>query len=185
MSSWCDLRFLCFWVGNVLLSLLLGMVNSKLGGYSFFMYVGALYVIIPAFYLKSFWGMLCVFLTGLACDAWQSDVGEWNNVWVLGFGYAFSACIIRAVNRRYEWLLRYLAQLVNLALWFLMLWVSSGWSLSYSFAEWIKIFVDIGISQVVLFVCFNWFLKLQQSLGSLVVDRDVDKGYSGEEVLTR
>ncbi len=160
-----DLRWLLVFLANLLLLWLAGLANHYLAPHAVSLYLGGLLVVYGALRLDLAHGYAATVLTGLACDA-MSPAPFGTHVVLLGFVHAALLYGRRRFPRDEPIFATVVALFANLflflALSFLLI------SAHPRPAEgWLRLFVDLLASQLVLGLVTPWFMALQARLMQL------------------
>ncbi|OIO59049.1 MAG: hypothetical protein COZ46_04685 [Verrucomicrobia bacterium CG_4_10_14_3_um_filter_43_23] len=157
-----DYRWLVIVFGNVILMLLCQLLNSGLTNLSLYLFLGALFVITPMFFLNFFQGFLCVLLTGLLLDA-SSPVVFGLHTFLFGATYATLYFLVENYHLSLTQNRSLIIQITNIVL-YLAMGIILGGSHMLKLWYWGVLFYNIAVSSFVLFVVGAWFLSLQESI---------------------
>jgi len=163
-----DLRWLVVLLANLLLWWLVGTANNYLSSFSFLwldycsvhLYVSGLFVVFSALRLSSKQGWIAVLLTGLMTDAVE-PVPFGTSMFLLGLVYATLLYGRRRFPREGSIFGIVLALFANLFLMIALSFLLVGANPSPGEA-WLRIFVDLLASQLVILLITPWFLALQK-----------------------
>jgi rod shape-determining protein MreD len=154
-----DPRWLIVFLANALLWWLVGLANNYLSASSVHFYVGGLFVVYSALRLDHRHGLVAVVLTGLLVDAIE-PVPYGTSMFLLGLVHATLVYGRRRFPREGAVFGIVIALLANLFLVIALSFLLVGANPRPG-AAWLRIFVDLLASQLLLVVITPWFLSLQ------------------------
>jgi hypothetical protein len=157
-----DIRWLLVWLANLLLLWLTGLANHYLAPFALHLYVCGLMVGYAALRLDYRHGFLATVLTGLAFDAMQ-PVPFGTHVVLLGIVHATLLSGRRRFPREEPIFATVVALLANLFLFIALsvLLIGAG---PRPAEAWLRIFVDLLVSQVGVALITPWFMALNARL---------------------
>jgi hypothetical protein len=161
-----DPRWLIVFGANLLLWWLLGLVNHYLAGISLHCYVGGLFVVYAALRLDYRHGLAAVLLTGLLIDA-AAPVPYGTSMMLLGLVHATLIYGRRRFPREGAVFGIVVAMFANLFLFIVLSFLLAGGNPRPG-AAWLRLFVDLLASQLLLVVVTPWFLALQDRAMALI-----------------
>ncbi|MEO6995583.1 MAG: hypothetical protein ABI273_18405 [Lacunisphaera sp.] len=163
-----DSRWLVVLLANLLVWWLVGIANNYLSRFSFLwmdycsihLYLGGLFVVYPALHLSRPQGWIAIVLTGLMMDALQ-PVPFGTEMLLLGLVYATLLYGRRRFPREGAVFGIVVALFANLFLVIALSFLLVGADPRPGEA-WLRIFVDLLASQLVILIITPWFLALQE-----------------------
>lgn len=161
-----DPRWLIVFAANLLLWWLVGVANHLLADLSLHVYVGGLFVVYASLQLDRKHGFVAVALTGLLCDA-AEPVPFGTSLFLFGLIHATLLYGRRQFPREGSVFGIVVAQLANLFLFIALSFLLVGANPRPGEA-WLRLFVDLIASQLVILVIAPWFLALQARTMELV-----------------
>ncbi|MDI1249845.1 MAG: hypothetical protein PSV13_13350 [Lacunisphaera sp.] len=160
-----DPRWLLVFAANLLLWWLVGLANDYLSRYSLHLYVGGLFVVYSSLQLDRKHGLIAVALTGLLFDA-AEPVPFGTSLFLFGLIHATLLYGRRQFPREGSVFGIVIAQLANLFLFIALSFLLVGANPNPAGA-WLRLFVDLLASQLVILLIAPWFLTLQARLMDL------------------
>jgi rod shape-determining protein MreD len=161
-----DPRWLIVFLANLLLWWLLGVANNYLATSGVHLYVGGLFVVYAALRLDYRHGLIAIVLTGLLMDA-VTPVPYGTTLFLLGLVHATLLYGRQRFPREGAVFGIVVALFANLflviALSFLL--VSAN---PRPAQAWLRIFMDLLASQLLILILTPWFLALQDRVMALV-----------------
>jgi rod shape-determining protein MreD len=154
-----DPRWLIALLANLLLWWLVGTANHYLANFGVHLYVGGLFVVYAALRLDRKHGLIAVVLTGLMVDA-AEPVPFGTSLVLLGLVHATLLYGRQRLPREGAVFATVVALFSNLFLTVALSFLLVGANPRPGEA-WLRIFVDLLASQLVLLVITPWFLALQ------------------------
>lgn len=154
-----DPRWLIVFAANLLLWWLVGLANDFLAGSGVHLYLGGLFIVYASLRLDRKHGFIAVALTGLMFDAVE-PVPFGTSLLLLGLIHATLLYGRRQFPREGSVFGIVVAQLANLFLFIALSFLLVGANPRPGDA-WLRIFVDLLASQLVIFLVAPWFLALQ------------------------
>jgi rod shape-determining protein MreD len=161
-----DPRWLIVFLANLLLWWLLGVMNHYLAGASLHCYIGGLFVVYSALRLDYRHGLVAVLLTGLLIDA-SAPVPYGTSMLLLGLVHATLIYGRRRFPREGAIFGIVIALFANLFLFIALSFLLAGKNPRPGSA-WLRLFVDLLASQLLLAVVTPWFLSLQDRAMELI-----------------
>jgi rod shape-determining protein MreD len=161
-----DPRWLIVFAANLLLWWLVGLVNHYLAASAVHFYVGGLFVVYSALRLDPRHGRIAVLLTGLLIDA-VGPLPYGTSLLLLGLVHATLLQGRQRFPREGAVFGIVVALFANLFLVIALSFLLVGASPRPASA-WLRIFVDLLASQLLLLVITPWFLALQDRAMELV-----------------
>ena len=161
-----DPRWLIVFFANALLWWLVSLANNYLPPSSVHFYVGGLFVVYSALRLDHRHGLVAVLLTGLLVDAIE-PIPYGTSMLLLGLVHATLVYGRRRFPREGALFGIVVALFANLFLVIALSFLLVGASPRPGSA-WLRIFMDLLASQVLLVVITPWFLTLQDRAMELV-----------------
>ena len=161
-----DPRWLIVFLANVLLWWLVGLANNHLSTSSIHFYVGGLFVVYSALRLDHKHGLIAMVLTGLLVDA-AEPVPYGTSMLLLGLVHATLVYGRRRFPREGAVFGIVVALLCNLFLVIVLSFLLVGTNPRPGSA-WLRIFVDLLASQLLIAAITPWFLSLQDRAMELV-----------------
>jgi rod shape-determining protein MreD len=161
-----DPRWLIVFLANALLWWLVSLANNYLPPSSIHFYVGGLFVVYSALRLDHRHGLVAVLLTGLLVDAIE-PIPYGTSMLLLGLVHATLVYGRRRFPREGALFGIVVALFANLFLVIALSFLLVGASPRPGSA-WLRIFMDLLVSQVLLVVITPWFLALQDRAMELV-----------------
>ena len=161
-----DPRWLIVFLANVLLWWLVSLVNTHLSLSGVHFYVGGLFVVYSALRLDHRHGLVAVILTGLLIDA-AEPVPYGTSMLLLGLVHATLVYGRRRFPREGAVFGIVVAMFANLFLIIALSFLLVGANPRPGSA-WLRIFIDLLASQLLLVVLTPWFLALQDRAMELV-----------------
>tara|TARA_Y100001978_G_scaffold173000_1_gene163646 strand:+ start:847 stop:1380 length:534 start_codon:yes stop_codon:yes gene_type:complete len=148
---------------NLLVLTLLGYVNSRLGGYGFFLYAPGLFFLPGALYLDNLRGMPLAFLTGLMLDQMvESSFGF--HAFVLCLLHLLGSKWVRGSNYRKALSPIFFQVSVNLfffVAWLLWIKIFGDEFLDWTMGRWLG---DLVVSSLILVPLAIWMPQLCRKL---------------------
>lgn len=157
-----DLRWLIVFLANLFLLWLAGLANHYLAPHAVALYVAGLLVVYPALRLDPRHGFTATVLTGLAFDA-MSPLPFGTHVVLLGLVHATLLYGRRRFPREEPIFATVVALLGNLFLFLALSFLLIG-THPRPAEGWLRLFVDLLASQLVLGLVTPWFMALQARL---------------------
>lgn len=157
-----DLRWLLVFSANLLLLWLAGLANHHLAPHAVSLYLAGLLVVYPALRLDPRHGFAATFLTGAALDA-LSPTPFGTHLVLLGLVHATLLHGRRRFPREEPVFATVVALLANLFLFLALSFVLIG-AHPRPAEGWLRLFVDLLASQLVLGLVTPWFMALQARL---------------------
>ena len=154
-----DPRWLIVFLANLLLWWLAGMANHYLANSAVHVYVGGLFVVYSALRLDYKHGLIAIVLTGLMVDAVE-PVPYGTSMILLGFVHATLLYGRRRFPREGAIFGVVVALFANLFLMIALSFLLVGANPRPG-AAWLRVFVDVLASQLLLAVITPWFISLQ------------------------
>jgi rod shape-determining protein MreD len=154
-----DPRWLIVVLANLLLWWLVGLANHYLAGAAVHLYLGGLFVVYSALRLDRRHGYIAVILTGLLLDAVE-PVPYGTSLCLLGLVFATLLYGRRRFPREGAAFGIVVGLFVNLFLFLALSFLLVGDNPRPA-AAWLRLFVDLLFSQLVLAAVTPWFLSLQ------------------------
>jgi hypothetical protein len=154
-----DPRWLIVFAANLLLWWLVGLANDFLADHAVHLYVGGLFVVYASLQLDWKHGFIAIALTGLMFDA-TLPVPFGTSLFLLGLIHATLLYGRRQFPREGSVFGIVVAQLANLFLFIALSFLLVGANPRPGDA-WLRLFVDLLASQLVIFLIAPWFLALQ------------------------
>lgn len=161
-----DPRWLIVFAANLLLWWLVGLANDALANSAVHLYVGGLFVVYASLKLDYKHGFIAVALTGLMFDA-AEPVPFGTSLFLLGLVHATLLYGRRQFPREGAVFGIVVAQLTNLFLFIALSFLLVGGNPRPGEA-WLRLFVDLLASQLVILLIAPWFLALQGRAMELV-----------------
>ncbi len=161
-----DPRWLIVFLANLVLWWLAGLANHYLAGVAVHLYVGGLFVVYAALRLDRKHGLVAIVLTGLLVDAGE-PVPFGTSLVLLGLVHATLLHGRQRFPREGAVFGLVVALLANLFLFLALSFLLVGANPRPGEA-WLRIMVDLLVSQLVLGLITPWFLALQDSAMELV-----------------
>lgn len=155
-----DPRWLLVFAANLLLWWLVGLANDYLSRHSLHLYVGGLFVVYASLQLDRKHGLIAIVLTGLMFDA-AEPVPFGTSLFLFGLIHATLLYGRRQFPREGAVFGIVVAQLANLFLFIALSFLLVGANPDPAGA-WLRLFVDLLASQLVILLIAPWFLALQQ-----------------------
>ncbi len=155
-----DPRWLIVFLANLLLWWMVGIANHYLAGAAVHCYVGGAFVVYSALRLDYRHGLIAVILTGLLVDA-ATPVPYGTSLFLLGLVHATLIYGRRRFPREGAIFGIVLALFANLFLFIALSFLLAGGNPRPG-AAWIRLFVDLLVSQLALALVMPWFLALQE-----------------------
>lgn len=157
-----DIRWLLVLLANLLLIWLAGLANHYLSPYAFSLYLAGLFVPYAALRLDYLHGFIATALTGLAFDAF-SPGPYGTHLILLSFVHAVLLYGRRRFPRDEPIFATVVALLSNLFLILALTTLLIGHNPRPATA-WLRVFVDLVISQVVIGLITPWFMAFNAAL---------------------
>jgi hypothetical protein len=154
-----DPRWLIVFAANLLLWWLVGLANSYLAGFAVHLYVGGLFIVYASLQLDRKHGLIAIALTGLMFDA-AEPVPFGTSLLLFGLIHATLLYGRRQFPREGAVFGIVVAQLANLFLFIALSFLLVGANPRPADA-WLRLFVDLLASQLVILLVAPWFLALQ------------------------
>lgn len=161
-----DPRWLIVFLANLLLWWLVSLANNYLATSAVHFYVGGLFVVYSALRLDHRNGLIAIVLTGLMIDA-TGPVPYGTSMLLLGFVHATLLYGRRRFPREGALFGIVVALFANLFLIIALSFLLVGANPRPGSA-WLRIFVDLLASQLLLAILTPWFLALQDRAMNLV-----------------
>jgi hypothetical protein len=161
-----DPRWLIVFGANFLLWWLVGLANDYLAGWSVHLYVGGLFTVYSSLQLDRKHGLIAIALTGLLLDA-ATPVPFGTSLVLFGLIHAVLLYGRRQFPREGPVFGIVVAQLTNLFLFIALSFLLVGGNPRPADA-WLRLFVDLLASQLVILLIAPWFLALQARAMELV-----------------
>ena len=161
-----DPRWFIVFLANLVLWWLAGLANHYLAGVAVHLYVGGLFVVYAALRLDRKHGLIAIVLTGLLVDAGE-PVPFGTSLVLLGLVHATLLHGRQRFPREGAVFGLVVALLANLFLVLALSFLLVGANPRPGEA-WLRIMVDLLVSQLVLGLITPWFLALQDSAMELV-----------------
>lgn len=161
-----DPRWLIVFLANLLLWWLVGLANHYFANASLHFYIGGLFVVYSALRLDHRNGLIVIVLTGLMMDA-AEPVPFGTSMLLLGFVHATLLYGRRRFPREGAVFGIVVALFANLFLIIALSFLLVGANPRPGSA-WLRVFVDLLASQLLLAVLTPWFLALQDRAMTLV-----------------
>lgn len=154
-----DLRWLILFLTNLLLVWLVGLANHYLAPLQTHLYLGGLLLAFAALRLDAKHGGLCTLLTALAFDAVTAAPFGASLV-LFGLAHATILAVRQGFPRDEPVFITVVTLLLNLFLFLALSFVLVGANPRPADA-WLRLFVDLLASQLVLVLLTPWFFALQ------------------------
>lgn len=154
-----DTRWLIVILANLLLGWLTGLANHYLAPLSLHLYITGLLVVFAGLRVDPKQGFIATFLTGLLLDA-TMPVPFGTHLVLLGLIHATLLYGRRRFPREGSIFGIVVAQFANLFLFITLSFLLVSQNPRPSEA-WLRIFVDLLVSQIVILLITPWFLALQ------------------------
>jgi rod shape-determining protein MreD len=154
-----DPRWLIVLLANLLLWWLTGMANDRLATTSVHLYLGGLFVVYASLQVDRRQGLIAIVLTGLMVDSVE-PVPFGTSVLLFGLVHATLLYGRQRLPREGAIFGTIVALFANLFLFIALSFLLIGANPRPGEA-WLRLFVDLLASQVVILVIAPWFLALQ------------------------
>ena len=161
-----DPRWLIVFLANLLLWWLVGMLNHFLADASLHCYIGGLFVVYSSLRLDYRHGLVAVLMTGLMIDA-AAPVPYGTSMLLLGLVHATLIYGRRRFPREGALFGIVVALFANLFLFIFLSFLLAGANPRPGSA-WLRLFVDLLASQLLIAAVTPWFLALQDRAMELV-----------------
>ena len=161
-----DPRWLLVFLANLVLWWLAGLANHYLANSALHLYLSGLFVVYAALRLDRMHGLIAIVLTGLLVDA-AEPVPFGTNLLLLGLVHATLLYGRQRFPREGAVFGIVVALFSNLFLFIALSFLLVGANPRPADA-WLRLFVDLLVSQLVLVVITPWFLALQDRAMALV-----------------
>ena len=161
-----DPRWLIIFLANLLLWWLVGLANNYLAPHAVHLYVGGMFTVYAALRLDRRHGLIATVLTGMLFDA-AMPVPFGTSVILFGLVHATLLSGRQRFPREGAVFGIVVAQLANLFLFIALTFLLVGANPRPADA-WLRIFVDLLASQLVILLVTPWFLALQDRAMALV-----------------
>ncbi len=161
-----DPRWLIVFLANFLLWWLVGLANNYFATSGVHLYVGGLFVVYASLRLDHRHGLIAIVLTGLLIDAVE-PVPYGTSMLLLGLVHATLLYGRRRFPREGAVFGIVVALFANLFLVIALSFLLVGAN-PHPASAWLRIFVDLLISQLLLLIITPWFLALQDRTMELV-----------------